>query len=111
MSNCVGSSACYSPASSPDAGGVVNRPPSPLTVLFSRHTRRRGVMAWVAAAAVLGSQAALWQQPARLPRLAIVNPISQAYPSFFDELARRLGYEEGRNLIVEPRACGSSLTR
>jgi len=57
-------------------------------------------MAWVAAAGVLGSQAALSQQPARLPRLAIVSPISQAYPSFFDELGR-LGYEEGRSLIVE----------
>ena len=71
------------------------------TCVGSSGYRRRGVMAWVAAAAVLGSQAVLSQQPARLPRLAIVNPISQTYPSFFEELAR-LGYEEGRNLIVEP---------
>ena len=46
--------------------------------------------------------------PARLPRLAIVNPINRTeemsrlatYRSFFEELAR-LGYEEGRNLTVE----------
>src|SRR3954468_8077449 len=32
-------------ASSRDGGGVVNRPPSPLTMLLSRHTRRRAFLA------------------------------------------------------------------
>src|SRR4051794_19414196 len=31
-------------ASSRDGGGVVNRPPSPLTMLLSRHTRRRDIL-------------------------------------------------------------------
>ena len=35
-------------ASSRDGGGVVNRPPSPLTMLLSRHTRRREVIAVLA---------------------------------------------------------------
>ena len=34
-------------ASSRDGGGVVNRPPSSLTMLLSRHTRRREVIALV----------------------------------------------------------------
>ena len=36
-------------ASSRDGGGVVNRPPSPLTMLLSRHTRRREFLACLAA--------------------------------------------------------------
>src|SRR4051794_1952596 len=32
-------------ASSRDGGGIVNRPPSSLTMLLSRHTRRRDVLA------------------------------------------------------------------
>src|SRR3954468_4815745 len=34
-------------ASSRDGGGVVNRPPSPLTMLLSRHTRRREIIALI----------------------------------------------------------------
>src|SRR5215204_6040293 len=41
-------------ASSRDGGGVVNRPPSPLTMLLSRHIRRRAVLTALAGAAACG---------------------------------------------------------
>jgi hypothetical protein len=45
-------------ASSRDGGGVVNRPPSPLTMLLSRHTSRREVFALIGAASA-------WSLPLR----------------------------------------------
>ena len=82
MSNCVCSSGLGLPASAVAQHGVARGD-------HLAHDRDKDDL-----------RPALSQQPARLPRLAIVNPISQTYPSFFEELAR-LGYEEGRNLIVE----------
>ena len=104
MSNCVGSGATgfqsrQGRCREPTAVASHDAP-------FPTHKTAR-VMAWVAAATVLGA-GSLSQQPARLPRPAIVNPIARTeemsrfatHQSFFDELAR-LGYEEGRNLTVE----------
>ncbi len=65
---------------------------------------------------LFGGTAATWplaaraQQPAKMKRIAIVSPAtkigdmgvngSRAYRVFFEELSR-LGYDEGRNLVVE----------
>src|SRR5882757_6781729 len=65
---------------------------------------------------LFGGAAATWplgaraQQPAKMKRIAIVSPAtkigdmgvngSRAYRLFFEELSR-LGYDEGRNLVVE----------
>jgi putative tryptophan/tyrosine transport system substrate-binding protein len=83
--------------------------PSPLTMLLSRHTRRREFIAGLLLAA--STQCAWAQQSAKPYRIAIVHAsapvadMSEAgenpyYPELFKEL-RRLGYVEGRNLVVE----------
>src|ERR1700758_2487873 len=83
-------------ASGRDGGGVVNRPPSPLTMLLSRHTRRREFIAGLSSAVawpVVGRA----QQPDRMHRIAIVSPAvaveeitiknthNPIYPALFDE--------------------------
>jgi putative ABC transport system substrate-binding protein len=65
---------------------------------------------------VIGSAAAAWplaaraQQDARIARVGVLGPsldsvpaVKTAYPSFSAEL-RKLGFQEGRNLLVEYRS-------
>src|SRR4051812_33852569 len=97
-------------ASSRDGGGVVNRPPSPLTMLLSRHTRRREfIVGLVLTATTRRAQA---EQPGgKAYRIAVVHPSLPVaslnetgggpyWQDVFTEL-RRLGYVEGQNLVVE----------
>src|SRR5215204_1508003 len=97
-------------ASSRDGGGVVNRPPSPLTMLLSRHTRRRELLTLLCGggAGIFGLQIeASAQTPTTARRVAFVvstGPVNQREHEFFrafvDEL-RSLGYVEGRHLTLE----------
>src|SRR3954449_3481173 len=91
-------------ASSRDGGGVVNRPPSPLTMLLSRHTRRREVVAGVAAAA--------WQLEARgeqppVPVVGFLSGRSQedsaGDAAAFRQGLNEMGYVAGRNVVLEYR--------
>src|SRR3954464_14742357 len=92
----------------------MNRPPSHLTMLLSRHTRRRDFLLYAGSAAV-ASPAARAQAPGKLRRIAFVHssiPADQLVESggtrirwvgqFFREL-RRLGDFEGvgGNLMVQ----------
>ena len=90
-------------ASSRDGYGVVNRPPSPLTMLLSRHTRRREVIAGIGAAAwPLAARAQ--QPPVRV--IGFLGAVSAAtlalvhLPAFRRGL-EEAGYVEGRNVSVE----------
>src|SRR5258708_112964 len=78
----------------------MTQPPSPLTMLLSRHTKRRefitllgGVVAWPLAARA--------QQPARVPRIGIVDdaPMWQS----FRQALREFGYAEGQSINYEYR--------
>src|SRR6478672_11129124 len=86
------------------------RPSSPLTMLLSRHTRRREFITLLGGAAGW-PLAARAQQSAKRQRIANFHPAiptthltetggGSAWRAFFGEL-RRLGYVEGENLIIE----------
>src|SRR5262245_59182610 len=91
-------------ASSRDGGDGVNRPQSTLTMLLSRHTRRREFIALVGGTAATWPIAARAQQPT-LPVVAFVNlrsaeasvRLANAFRKGLDEA----GYVEGQNVTVE----------
>jgi putative tryptophan/tyrosine transport system substrate-binding protein len=85
---------------------------SPLTMLLSRHTRRREFIT------LLGGAAAAWPIVARaqqtaVPLIGVLSPVSAAvavrYIAALRQGLRDLGYTEGRNIKIEYRfAQGSS---
>src|SRR3954469_13595813 len=98
MSNCVGSSRRGLPAAT--GGGVVNRPPSPLTMLLSRRVRRREVIA------LLGALGSPWSRAAAQttrPLLLLVSHLPG--PSVTFALLRAgladFGYVDGRNIAID----------
>ena len=92
-------------ASSRDGGGVVNRPPSSLTMLLSRHTRRREVIAGVIGAAAWPRAAGA--QPQALPVVGLLSSASPDRYSHFLQAFREglgdTGHVEGRNVAIEYR--------
>src|SRR3977135_4020795 len=76
-------------ASSRDGGVVVNQPPSPLTMLFSRHTRRRPFIRRVGGAAAWPVAARSQQQ--KLPTIGVLGTASAlAWSTWTDAFAQRL---------------------
>src|SRR3954469_16254909 len=67
-------------ASSRDGGGVVNRPPSALTMLLSRHTRRRELMAGLLLAAATAHAGADAQKPDRPKQVKILLSFAENDP-------------------------------
>src|SRR5262245_13500559 len=83
----------------------MHRPPSPLTMLLSRHTRRREFIAGVGGAAAW-PVAARAQQAERVPRVGLLFPVPGG--PFYQTGAATLGQElaqfgwiEGRNLRID----------
>jgi putative ABC transport system substrate-binding protein len=79
----------------------VNRPPSPLNMLLSRHTRRREFITLIGGA-ITWPFTARAQQPAIL-RVGAVSVQARTVPIYaaFVQRMAELGYEEGRNFVFE----------
>ena len=95
-------------ASGRDGGGVMNRPPSPLTMLLSRHTRRREFIAGLGGA-VAWPVGALAQQGEAERRIGVLvwsredEPLVQAELAAFTRGLAELGWNSGRNLRIDIR--------
>src|ERR1700751_4690345 len=86
----------------------MNRPPSSLNMLLSRHTRRRAFIKAAVGSAISWPLAIGAQEAGRTYRLGCLLPLprdAQINVAFFKELRRR-GFIEGQNLTVEHRAYG-----
>src|SRR4029077_17257109 len=105
MSNCVVGLRRLR-ASSRDGSGVVNRPPSPLNMLLSRHTRRRefitllGGVAWPLAARARADRV---RRIGVLMALAADDPTGQARLVAFVQGLQEWGWTGGRNVRIDTR--------
>src|SRR5436189_6384783 len=88
-------------ASGRDGGAVMTRPPSPLTMLLSRHTKRRDFITLLGSAAAWPMAARAQQPPATPQRVAFLGAESASTNRHFFEAFRQgmreHGYVEGQN--------------
>src|ERR1700704_2038336 len=100
-------------ASGRDGGAVMTRPPSTLTMLLSRHTRRRQFITLLGGAAAWPLVARA-QQPAT-PVIGVLGSGSAAAYSERLVLIRQglaeTGFTEGRNAVIEYRWAAGQLDR
>src|SRR3981189_942550 len=92
-------------ASGRDGGVVMTRPPSPLTMLFSRHTRRRDFITLLGGAATW-PHAARAQQSEGMRRIGVLLGLAASdaegqapLPAFLQAL-QQLGWTESRNIQI-----------
>src|SRR5262249_8874450 len=104
-------------ASGRDGGDVVNRPPSPLTMLLSRHTKRRAFIALLGAATAAWPLTARAQRGEKMRRIGVLVGLgaddSQAQArnaAFLQGLGER-GWIVGRNLQIDYRWGGGNARR
>jgi putative tryptophan/tyrosine transport system substrate-binding protein len=82
----------------------MNRPPSPLTMLLSRHTKRREFIAGLGGAAAVWPLAARAQQPGKLPTIGFPGFSRTTAENAATAPLLELGWFEGRNIAVEYRS-------
>jgi putative tryptophan/tyrosine transport system substrate-binding protein len=84
----------------------VNRLPSTLTMLLSRHTRRREFVSLIGCAAVGWPLAAHAQQPVKPPTIGFLGTDASVWSPWtaaFVQRLRELGWIEGRTIAIEYR--------
>jgi hypothetical protein len=96
-------------ASGRDAGAVMTRPPSPLTMLFSRHTRRREFITLAGGAVAAWPIAARAQQADRMRRIGVFMHFAsgdaegQARIGAFLQGLQEFGWAIGSNVQIDYR--------
>jgi putative ABC transport system substrate-binding protein len=100
-----------------DGGDGVNRPPSTLTMLLSRHTRRREFIALIGGAAATWPVAARAQQMRNVPLVGVLIPFEKGdeegerRQNAFENGLREFGWTNGQNVHIEYRWVGSNPDR
>jgi ABC-type uncharacterized transport system substrate-binding protein len=93
------------------------RSSSPLTMLLSRHTRRRQFMTLIGGAAAVWPLAARAQQGSAMPRVGALFGIAENDPEgrnridAFRQGLEKLGWVQGKNLHIEARWAGGDPER
>src|SRR5262249_40917575 len=86
---------------------MTTRPLSPLTMLLSRHMRRREFITLLGGAAAAWPLAARAQQAGNLPTIGLLFAdapvIFDPWVTAFVERLRALGWIEGRTIVIEYR--------
>src|SRR2546421_13093254 len=92
---------------------MTTQPQSPLTMLLSRHTRRREFITLIGGAAAAWPLAARAQQSrvARIGALYIGLADAESFKKELQDGLRELGYMEGQNLAFEFRSAEGKLDR
>src|SRR5262245_49751079 len=96
---------------------MTTRPLSPLTMLLSRHTRRKFLATLLGGAAVGWPLAARAQQRERMPRIGVLAALSaddalaQARNAAFLQGLADLGWRVGRNVQIDFRWAGIDTAR
>src|SRR6516225_5160975 len=82
---------------------MTTRPLSPLTMLLSRHTRRREFITLFGGAATWSLAAGAQQPRNRIPRIGVLWPNPPATFDFLRQGLKDFGYVEGQNVAFEFR--------
>src|SRR5215472_10655811 len=95
---------------------MTTRPLSPLTMLLSRHTRRREFITLLGGAAAAWPLAARAQQVERVRRIGLLmgtadDQEGQARVTALKQGLQELGWTDGRNIQIETRFGGADVGR
>ena len=97
----------------------MNRPPPPLNMLLSRHTRRREVISLIGGAAAAWPLEAFAQQSERVRRIGVLagggldadDLDLQARIGAFQQGLQQLGWTNGQNVQIDIRAGAGNADR